>query len=213
MIRVATWIKEKNQPAFDRAFAFAPKVRLENARTAATNVQEADALLLTGGEDISAEFHTQLIKKPELIEKPDPKRDAWEFAATRLAFEREIPILGICRGHQVLNVALGGTLLLDIPGHNFPKQENIQPLRHQLQVPSTRLFANVNSTHHQAVDRIAPGFEVEAWCRSDDVIEQIRHRRHPFCIGVQYHPELSSAYAPLFMTFVGAAISRARATS
>jgi putative glutamine amidotransferase len=115
--------------------------------------------------------------------------------------ERGLPILAICKGMQVLNVALGGTLKLDIPGHRSDqmKDHDIQPLRHDR--AAKHQFDKVNSSHHQAVDRVADGFLVEAWCESDDIIEQMRLGDHPFAVAVQYHPERGRIYDALFEDF------------
>ena len=90
---------------------------------------------------------------------------------------------------------------LDIPGHDLPEQKrhNIQPLRFAAN-PTAR-FEMVNSSHHQALDRLGDGLEVEAWCATDGTIEQVRLRDFPFALGVQYHPERDSLYAPLFERF------------
>src|SRR5258708_4921727 len=132
---VASWIREKVEPHFAASFAVLgrPDLELRNARRGdAIDLRSADAVLITGGEDISAEFLHQAVPNPALIEDPVPDRDAWEFAAVAAAVERGIPLLGICKGHQLINVALGGTLHLDIPGHNRPEEKsaNLQPLRH-----------------------------------------------------------------------------------
>ena len=102
---------------------------------------------------------------------------------------------------QLFNVALGGTLKLDIAGHKVPEQKDhdIQPLRSDAN--ATHQFAKVNSSHHQAVDQLGKGFEVESWCASDDIIEQIRLRNYPFALGVQYHPERGRIYDSLFEDF------------
>ena len=127
--------------------------------------------------------------------------DRWEFDAISKALKRELPILAICRGIQVLNVALGGTLKLDIPGHRLPeqKEQDIQRLRYDGK--AKHRFENVNSSHHQAIDRVADGFEVEAWCAHDDIIEQVRLRDYPFALAVQYHPERGKIYDALFEDF------------
>ena len=121
----------------------------------------------------------------------------------REALERELPIFAICKGLQVFNVALGGTLRLDIPGHDAPemRDRDVQPLR--FDGTATHRFARVNSSHHQAIDRLADGCLVEAWCASDDIIEQMRLKDYPFALAVQYHPERGGAlYAPLLADFV-----------
>jgi putative glutamine amidotransferase len=196
---IATWIRDCDEALFERVFGAYPGLRLWNARIE-TPPERADALLLTGGSDISIEFLRQPVPDPRHIEDPDPARDAWEFAIIPRALDRRLPLFAICRGLQVLNVALGGTLHLDIPNHNHLKFQNVQPLRYAngaaLQIP------RVNSSHHQALDRIAPGLEIEAWCADDNVIEQARLRDRPFVLGVQYHPERDPLYQPLFDAFV-----------
>jgi putative glutamine amidotransferase len=101
-----------------------------------------------------------------------------------------------------LNVALGGTLKLDIPGHKSPemRDRDIQPLRYDRR--AKHRFRKVNSSHHQAVDGVADGFEIEAWCAHDDIIEQMRLRDYPFALAVQYHPERGKIYDDLFEDFL-----------
>jgi len=110
-------------------------------------------------------------------------------------------ILAICKGLQVLNVALGGTLKLDISGHNLPGQKtsDVQPLRSD--ASAKHRFDKVNSGHHQALDSLGEGLEIEAWCATDDIIEQVRLRDYPFAIGVQYHPERGKIYDSIFEDF------------
>lgn len=203
MPKLATWIRDVDEANFQRFFDREPGLEIFNARRdAAFEVTEMDGLLLTGGPDISAQFLRQEVPDAALIEEAEPERDAWEFAAVRTALEREKPIFAICKGHQVLNVALGGTLHLDIPGHRGPelKYQNVQPLRYAAQAPPPR-FDFVNSSHHQAIDRLGDGLEIEAWSTADEIVEQVRLRHHPYCLGVQYHPERDSIYIPLFATF------------
>ncbi len=117
MKNIATWIREVDGPPFERTFALYPNLRLWNARVEKVP-EDIDGLLLTGGEDISQKFLRQPVPDPSLIQDPDPVRDAWEFPLLARVLERRLPFFAICRGLQVLNVALGGTLLLDIPGHD-----------------------------------------------------------------------------------------------
>jgi putative glutamine amidotransferase len=128
-------------------------------------------------------------------------RDAWEFAAIKDAVSRQLPILAICKGMQTLNVALGGTLILDMKGHNLPEQKDhdIQPLR--MDRTAVHRFEQVNSSHHQAVDRLGEGCTAEAWCATDGIIEQMRVRNYPFGLAVQYHPERGKIYDALFDDF------------
>lgn len=203
MPNVATWIQPKDVKWFRSAFAKHPDVRLWNARTQEVPLEKMQGLLLSGGPDVAQEFLRQPVPDPSILDTDvDPDRDCWEFAATKDALERRLPVFAICKGMQLFNVALGGTLHLDIPGHNAPemKDHNIQPLRTDR--AATHRLEKVNSSHHQAVDRLGDGFEVEAWCTTDDIIEQMRLRDYPFALAVQYHPERDESYAPLFADFV-----------
>jgi putative glutamine amidotransferase len=109
------------------------------------------------------------------------------------------PLLAICRGLQVLNVATGGTLHLDIPEHDFAETANIQKLRYDF--AAVHRFGAVNSSHHQAIDTPGYGIVVEGWSSTDEIIEQARLRDYPFGIGVQYHPERHFQYRSLFDDF------------
>lgn len=176
-------------------------MEVRNARVEAADAAGAHGLLVTGGADIAPEFLHQPVSDPSVIREPDPARDAWEFAAVRAAIERGLPLLCICKGVQVLNVALGGTLHLDIPGHRLPemRRNNVQPLRYA--GDARHRFERVNSSHHQALDRVADALEVEAWHAGDGVIEQVRLKDYPWGVGVQYHPESDLIYASLFDDF------------
>ena len=165
-------------------------------------VADVDGLLLTGGSDIAPEFLRQDIPDPSVLEKDvDPIRDRWEFAAVDQALARGLPILAICKGMQLFNVALGGSLKLDIPGHKLPEQKDHDIQRLRFDAKATHQFAKVNSSHHQAVAQLGEGFEVESWCASDEILEQIRLRNYPFALGVQYHPERGKIYDSLFEDF------------
>ena len=203
MPNLATWMRPKDEKWFRPFFAKHPEIHVFDARKGDVPMDRMDGLLLTGGSDITPEFLLQENVDPTLIDKDDldPKRDAWEFDAISKALTRGLPILAVCRGIQVLNVALGGTLKLDIPGHRLPEQkdQDIQSLRHD--GSATHRFENVNSSHHQAIGRIADGFEVEAWSAGDDIIEQVRLHKYPFALAVQYHPERGKIYDSLFEDF------------
>jgi putative glutamine amidotransferase len=202
MPNLVTWLREKDVKWFQRFFSRHPDLCVCNAKREAVRLEEMEGLLLTGGSDISPEFLRQQVVEPGLLEEDlDPERDRWEFDALGLAIERGIPVLAICRGVQVLNVALDGTLKLDIQGHNLPEQKerDIQPLRHDRR--TQHRFEKVNSWHHQALDQVAGELEVEAWCATDDIIEQVRLRGRHFAVGVQYHPERGTIYDALFEDF------------
>src|SRR3984893_18277357 len=202
MPKLATWLREKDEKWFQPFFDKHPEIEIRNARKQEVVLADVDGLLLTGGADIAPEVLKQPVPDASGLD-PDIElaRDLWEVAALDQAFARGAPVLAICKGMQLLNVALGGTLKLDIPGHKFPEQKDhdVQPLRSDTK--ATHQFEKVNSSHHQAVDRLGTGLEVESWCASDDIIEQIHLRDYPFALGVQYHPERGKIYDSLFADF------------
>src|SRR5437868_2166893 len=147
MPNLATWMQEKDEKWFRPFLAKHPAVHVYNARKNAVSMEQIHGLLLTGGSDISPEFLHQEIVDPSVLDKElDAARDRWEFAAVQKALSRGLPILGICKGIQVLNVALGGTLKLDIPGHKLPemKEQDVQTLRHDRR--AKHRFEKVNSS-------------------------------------------------------------------
>jgi len=203
MSNLASWIRRRDEKWFNPILATHPEIKIQNAARCPVALDQMDALLLTGGSDISQEFLRQPVPDPSILEEPDLSRDKWEFAAVQNALDRGLPIFAICKGMQLLNVALGGTLRLDIPGHNLPAQKShdVQPLRND--TSAAYRFEKVNSSHHQAIDLLADGCVAESWCATDDVIEQFRLRDRPFGLAVQYHPERGSLYEPLFADFIG----------
>jgi putative glutamine amidotransferase len=163
-------------------------------------------LLLTGGEDVEPSRYGQS-PIPEVGEV-NPERDEMEIAAVHEAVRRGMPILAICRGIQVLNVALGGTLYQDIPsqrgGDVLHEQEAPVNARwHAGRVhPGSgleRIFGAVdlciNSFHHQAVRDVAPSLEATVWAE-DGIVEGVEGREHPWMYGVQWHPERGEAHGP-----------------
>ena len=122
MANLATWMRPKDEKWFQPFFAKHPDIHVFDARKGDVALNQMDGLLLTGGFDISPEFLRQENVDPTLIHNDvNPVRDRWEFDAISKSLARGLPILGICRGIQALNVALGGTLKLDIPGHDLPE--------------------------------------------------------------------------------------------
>ncbi len=180
-----------------------------------------DGLLLSGGADVHPLLYdTEPHAKLGTIDVP---RDRFELPLARRALARELPILGICRGIQVLNVAAGGTLRQDLPSDPAATVQHAMratggpTAHHRLSlVPGTRLGAllgtdpvAVNSYHHQAVDRVAAGFRVAARA-ADQVIEAIEGCGERFLVGVQFHPEVmppgtavSEALFEAFLTACG----------
>src|SRR5438105_10098988 len=157
MPNVISWIRECDERPFTNFFEKRPRLQLLNTRTTAVDIEKADALLLTGGPDVSIGFLRQPVPDPSIIQDPEPERDAWEFDAVKHALNNRLPILAVCKGAQLLNVALGGTLHLDIRGHNLPEQkfQNLQPLR--FAKDATVHFEKVNSSHHQGLARLGKG--------------------------------------------------------
>ena len=202
MPNLATWIRRKDAESFRPIFAKHPEIKVWNALDQPIHLEQMDGLLLTGGSDISPEFLRQKDVDPSLLDKHiDPERDRWEFEAVREALSRGLPIFAICKGLQVFNVALGGTLKLDIKGHNLPEQRDreVQPLRHTR--GAAHRFSKVNSAHHQAIEQLGNDLEVEAWSAHDGIVEQVRLCKYPFARAVQYHPERSRVYDALFEEF------------
>jgi putative glutamine amidotransferase len=199
MPSIATWIRPCDEDWFTLIFSGYPNLTVHNARLNPVDPAQMDALLLTGGGDISVDFLRQPITDTTLIADTDCTRDEWEFRAVSDMLSSGKPILAICRGLQVLNVAMGGTLHIDIPDHDNLQTSNIQTLRHS--VEAVHRFTAVNSSHHQALERLASGLAVEAWSASDGIVEQARLQSYDFALGVQYHPERHQLYLPLFADF------------
>jgi putative glutamine amidotransferase len=114
MPKIASWVREPDEPRFQRFFDAHAGMELRNARTETFDPADCDGVMITGGPDISSGFLSQPVPDPALIEDAQPERDEWEFSALRKALDCGVPVLAICKGHQVFNVALGGTLLLDL---------------------------------------------------------------------------------------------------
>ncbi len=160
-----------------------------------------DGVLLSGGGDLDPALYGQA--RHERLGRVDRARDEFELALTREALRRDLPILAICRGHQLLNVAMGGTLLQHIASHlrgatEHDASEERGRLVHEVELlPRTRLRAilgrervSVNSSHHQALDRIAAGLAISARCPADGVIEGLELPGARFVLAVQWHPEV-----------------------
>ncbi len=177
-----------------------------------------DGLVVTGGAfDVDPALFGASSRHATVTTKD--RRTAFELAVTRGAVEADMPVLGICGGQQLLNVALGGTLIQHIPdeienalAHEQPNPRT-EPGHHVLVTEGTLLHRitglerlAVNSAHHQAVKEVGPGLVVDA-VAVDGVIEGIEDPRRRFCIGVQWHPEyaIGPGDLKLFDAFIQAA--------
>jgi putative glutamine amidotransferase len=183
----------------------------------AAYLDKIDGLVVTGGAfDVDPALFGATSRHAAVTTKD--RRTQFELAITRAALAADKPVLGICGGQQLLNVALGGTLIQHIPdevpgalAHEQPNPRT-EPGHSVAVAPGTLLHRitgaaelAVNSAHHQAVKDVAPGMVVDA-VAADGVIEGIEDPRHRFCLGVQWHPEyaISRGDEAIFAAFVAA---------
>lgn len=174
-------------------------------------LENLDGLLLTGGGDFAPELFGEL---PEPVEGDfEPERDIFELALIRGAWERGLPILAICRGMQGLNIALGGSIYQDLRYAGFERishrqTEDMKKGSHPVHISDERLAALlgediiINSSHHQAIKRLAPDF-VTAALAPDGVIEAMVARdTSRYAVGLQWHPETLLPISGIFRDFV-----------
>lgn len=192
---------------------------------AAQWLDHVDALLVPGGGDVDPARYGA--PRGEMVYGVNPLRDTVELALVRAAFERRVPMLLICRGMQVLNVALGGTLHAHIPDafgestvHRGPERA---PTTHDVHVVSGTRLARilgtdtvpVTSLHHQAVDRLAPGLRPGAY--APDGVMEACEAPDRWVVAVQWHPECTADQDPvqrrLFEALIGEAAGRTRAAA
>ena len=178
-------------------------------------VSTVDGLILSGGGDVHPALYG-ISGAIDEVEEVNELRDHFEFKVIEKALEKEIPILGICRGMQVMNVYLGGTLIVDLPMAGFQNHSpaNGEDVRHSLVADPHSMLASiagpnphrVNSIHHQAIDRPGKGLKVTAKA-NDGVIEAmewILKDGMPFLLLVQWHPERMADFEnPCSGTIVG----------
>lgn len=197
-----------------------PLTPVQGPRLIAEQVSDIDALLLTGGPDVPPRRYGA---------SPHPKtaplcqrRSDYDFAVFAEADKRDLPILGICLGHQVMNVARGGTLVqhLDDVTRTPPicHSDGLEYIRHSVRVQAGSLLERIipkqvieaNTSHHQAVERLGSGLVATAWA-PDGVIEAIEDTNKSFLLGVQWHPEVIAHlpdHAALFRALAQAARMR-----
>jgi putative glutamine amidotransferase len=199
---------------------------LEVSESPRAVLQTIDGVLLTGGGDVDPAFYGE--DRHETVEDAEPGRDEFELDLARRAIEDDVPLLAICRGAQVLNVAAGGTLVQDIPTgvtteltHSLKEPKdgvahdihvaNDSRLRRALGAAVSAASAcRVNSRHHQSVGKLGRNLKASA-AAPDGVVEGIEAPGAAFCLGVQWHPEnfwRTGEFKPLFDAFVAAARDR-----
>ncbi|MFT5961593.1 MAG: putative glutamine amidotransferase [Burkholderiaceae bacterium] len=163
-----------------------------------------DGLVLQGGADVSPQSYSEFATRPEW--NGDRARDMYELELLHEFIEADKPVLGICRGCQLINVAFGGTLYQDIASDVPNAIAHVNDLydshRHSIQFPEgsslSKMFAThlspvVNSIHHQAVRDVGRDLNVEAVSGEDQIVEAIRYRKAAFVMGLQWHPEFHRA--------------------
>jgi putative glutamine amidotransferase len=183
-------------------------------------IRSVDAILLPGGGDVEPSYYGE--QRHATFDGAEIGRDDLELALAQRARETDMPLLAICRGIQLLNVARGGSLIQDIPdqvpgalGHQ--RREPADVIAHDVRVEHSKLAellrldrdtaVSVNSRHHQAIKRLGDALVVTATA-SDGVIEAVEDPAQRFCLGVQWHPEnfhRTGEFARLFEAFVDAA--------
>jgi putative glutamine amidotransferase len=217
----AAWLKPDYRASLEAAGARIKE--LTPADSLPQALEGCSGLMLTGGADVDPIEYGETERHPTV--ELDLERDKYELALAREALKRDLPVLAICRGAQVLNTAAGGTLIQDIPSalpgaidHQQPDSRDSRA--HDVTVaPDTCLWTlmapqldrtrslAVNSRHHQSVDKPAPGFIVSA-VSPDGIVEAIEKPDAQFCVGVQWHPEnfrTRGEFNTLFEGFVDAA--------
>jgi putative glutamine amidotransferase len=193
----------------------------------AESIARCDGVLLTGGDDIQPKIYRKNLPQElaKTVHAADPDRDLFELMLVDEVFQQRKPLLAICRGHQVLNVALGGTLIVDIAAEvpnalNHSRTDKKDKIVHEAKVEAGSLLAQttgtttlgVNSSHHQAVEKVAKPLRITA-VSIDGIVEGLELRtadRHilPFLLAVQFHPERLFArhneHLKIFKTFIAA---------
>ncbi|MFF3513812.1 gamma-glutamyl-gamma-aminobutyrate hydrolase family protein [Streptomyces sp. NPDC002573] len=175
-----------------RAGGLAAMLPPDDPAHAAATVARLDGVVIAGGPDVDPSRYGA--ERSPRTGRPAPERDAWELALIEAALSAGTPLLGICRGMQLLNVVLGGTLVQHIDGHDAAEvgvfgQHTVKP------VPGTRYAevapepVSVPTYHHQAVDRLGAGLLASAHAE-DGTVEAVERPGDGWVLGVQWHPEM-----------------------
>jgi len=185
-----------------------------------STISAVDGLLFTGGPDVDPQRYGQA-RDPQAGLQLSSRRDRWEMALLRVALECDMPVLAVCRGMQLLNVAFGGRLIQDVPGHRLRKQDgNRDSAYHQIYIsPGCKLaailgsggFVRVNSLHHQGLrePQKATALMASAYSLEDGLIEALESPKHDWVIGVQWHNEMEEEMPKHFGNIFQSLIERA----
>lgn len=210
------YMKSKYAGSLRRAGASVRWIETDCPEEAVREAMCCDGLLLPGGADIEPSLYGR--EREEKCGKPNPKRDAAEPMLAEAFLQSGKPLFAICRGIQMLNTVCGGTLTQDLAGRQtyrhmsfLTRATSCHPVRID---EHSRLFSifgsaelSVNSMHHQAIDTLGDGLTAVAFS-PEGFIEAVEKKDHPFCLGVQWHPEHMSAKSEtqqkLFAAFVKA---------
>jgi len=190
---------------------------VDNEETMRVMMDNVDGLLMSGGGGLPAKFPASQILTG--LAEQNPIRHRYDVQIVKLALERDLPILGMCRGHQTVNEVAGGTMHLSL--HELTQQEHQQTIPddqvcHQIRIAEDSRLASllgttgvgVNSFHRQAVDRLAPGMRAVAWA-DDGILEAYEGDNHLFVMGCQFHPETLMVSDSRFATIYGAFVQAA----
>ncbi|HEY5148350.1 MAG TPA: gamma-glutamyl-gamma-aminobutyrate hydrolase family protein [Mycobacterium sp.] len=229
VVGLTTYLQQAQTGVWDVHASFLPGIYIEgvtlaggiatllppqpvDAEIAGRVLDRLDGLIITGGKDVDPAAYGH--DPHPTTDEPARDRDAWEFALLAGALRRHMPVLGICRGAQVLNVALGGTLhqhLPDVLGHTRHQQGNAVFSTSTVRtVEGSKLAGLIGATsdaqcyHHQAIDRLGDGL-VGCARDTDGVIEAVEMPGHDFVLAVQWHPEETLDDLRLFAGLVAAA--------
>jgi putative glutamine amidotransferase len=174
-----------------------------------------DGLILAGGRDIDPA--TYGAERDETTDEPHTLRDAFEIALAQRAMERDIPLLGVCRGMQLMNIARGGTLVQDLPAHLGHRRTigtfdgNDHPVRLAPGSLAARAAGEERhgtlSHHHQGIEQVGDGLAVSGWSDDDELPEALEDPGLRFALGVQWHPE-ADPDSPVIAALVEAARRR-----
>ncbi|WP_217133077.1 gamma-glutamyl-gamma-aminobutyrate hydrolase family protein [Leucobacter chinensis] len=198
------------------------QVMFVNANDPSSDVERSltniDGVVVLGGSDVDPSHYTSDEAAIAKVEATQPKADEFELALITAAVERGLPVLGICRGSQAINVAFGGSLITDLGADTMHRIDATDSwTNHDIEIaPDTRLGSiygeanvSVRSAHHQAVDTVAPGLRASA-VAADGIVEAVEANDDRWVLGVQWHPEEHQANTHHMNLLAQAFITEAR---